>query len=196
MTPKQKNILIALSTSNEWMTREEMIPIAGKKGYSSALGTATKVIQENTLEHLGYVIRKNRDTPFKYKLSDKGRKAIARYLPDLATINENFEEAVKSALSESAIRRRARLEIAPKIPTMVVTQSVVYLRNADVVAEVLFNAKGHCGVCAMPAPFKRRTDKTPYLEVHHKIPLSVGGEDSVKNAIALCPNCHREAHFA
>ncbi|OOL15317.1 hypothetical protein BXQ27_32765, partial [Klebsiella aerogenes] len=25
--------------------------------------------------------------------------------------------------------------------------------------------------------------------------LSNGGEDSVENAIALCPNCHRQAHF-
>jgi 5-methylcytosine-specific restriction protein A len=33
------------------------------------------------------------------------------------------------------------------------------------------------------------------LEVHHKKQLSEGGEDTVENAIALCPNCHREAHY-
>lgn len=32
-------------------------------------------------------------------------------------------------------------------------------------------------------------------EVHHKVPLSAGGDDTVENAIALCPNCHRKAHF-
>jgi 5-methylcytosine-specific restriction protein A len=25
--------------------------------------------------------------------------------------------------------------------------------------------------------------------------LSTGGEDTLENAIALCPNCHRRAHF-
>jgi 5-methylcytosine-specific restriction endonuclease McrA len=37
------------------------------------------------------------------------------------------------------------------------------------------------------APFNRTKDNSPYLEVHHKKRLSEGGEDSVKNAIALCP---------
>ncbi|MEE7094460.1 HNH endonuclease, partial [Escherichia coli O10] len=38
-------------------------------------------------------------------------------------------------------------------------------------------------------------DGTPFLEVHHIEWLSKGGEDSVENAIALCPNCHRQAHY-
>ncbi|WP_342542729.1 HNH endonuclease signature motif containing protein [Paenisporosarcina sp. FSL H8-0542] len=35
----------------------------------------------------------------------------------------------------------------------------------------------------------------PYLEVHHIKRLADNGEDSVENAIAVCPNCHRELHF-
>jgi 5-methylcytosine-specific restriction endonuclease McrA len=38
-------------------------------------------------------------------------------------------------------------------------------------------------------------DGAYYLEVHHIIPLSENGEDSVDNAIALCPNCHRQEHY-
>ncbi|WP_196607201.1 HNH endonuclease [Pectinatus frisingensis] len=34
-----------------------------------------------------------------------------------------------------------------------------------------------------------------YLEVHHVIPLSKDVDDTADNAIALCPNCHRELHF-
>ncbi|SFB88291.1 HNH endonuclease [Marinospirillum celere] len=49
--------------------------------------------------------------------------------------------------------------------------------------------------CGTPAPFNRKSDGTPYLEVHHKTPLALGGEDTVENAIALCPNCHRKAHY-
>lgn len=46
------------------------------------------------------------------------------------------------------------------------------------------------------APFLRKKDNSPYLEVHHIITLANGVDDTVENAIAVCPNCHRELHFA
>lgn len=196
MTPKQIHILLALSNATDWMTRQEMIPVAGKKGYSAALGTATKKILKGTLEHLGYVIRENDHTPFRYKITQAGRDAIANHLTAETAIRENFDSAVADALNLSASVRRARLAKAQKIPTVVVTQTNTFLRNPDVVAEVLYNARGVCGGCKRPAPFKRRIDGTPYLEVHHINQLAKGGEDTVENAIALCPNCHRRAHFA
>ncbi|WAG20214.1 HNH endonuclease [Burkholderia gladioli] len=71
----------------------------------------------------------------------------------------------------------------------------IFLRNADVVAEVLHRANGACERCKNPAPFLRKKDGSPYLEVHHVQQLANDGEDTVDNAIALCPNCHREMHF-
>ncbi|MBT7455033.1 MAG: HNH endonuclease [Gemmatimonadetes bacterium] len=44
-------------------------------------------------------------------------------------------------------------------------------------------------------PF-RTDDGRPYLEVHHILPLSEGGEDGMLNVAALCPNCHRAQHHA
>lgn len=70
-----------------------------------------------------------------------------------------------------------------------------YMRSPYVVVEVLDRAKGICEKCNSKAPFIRASDGTPYLEVHHKIQLCYGGEDTVENAIAVCPNCHRELHF-
>ena len=70
-----------------------------------------------------------------------------------------------------------------------------YKRNADVIVEVLIRAKGSCEQCKSKAPFSKKSDGTPYLEVHHKVQLSNGGDDTVENAIALCPNCHRERHY-
>lgn len=37
-------------------------------------------------------------------------------------------------------------------------------------------------------------DNNPYLESHHIIWLSKGGDDSIENTVALCPNCHRKMH--
>jgi len=103
--------------------------------------------------------------------------------------------AVIRARKDGAAARKLRLETAPKAPRTEVTTSRIFIRNADVIAEVLELAAGICGGCNTAAPFPRRTDGTPYLEVHHKLQLSDGGEDTVANAIALCPNCHRRQHY-
>ncbi|MDE6024077.1 MAG: HNH endonuclease [Lachnospiraceae bacterium] len=55
-------------------------------------------------------------------------------------------------------------------------------------------AKGICQLCENPAPFMNEKG-VPYLESHHIVELSEGGEDSVENTVALCPNCHRKMHI-
>ena len=41
---------------------------------------------------------------------------------------------------------------------------------------------------------EQNIDGTHYLEVHHIDQLAKGGADTVENAVALCPNCHRKMH--
>ncbi len=69
-----------------------------------------------------------------------------------------------------------------------------YIRDPKVAAWVLQQAKGKCECCGRDAPFIRE-DGTPYLEVHHLRRLADGGSDIVSNAVAACPNCHRELHY-
>lgn len=107
---------------------------------------------------------------------------------------DDFQEQVRQSLKKSAEERKRRLSKARKIPKRKFNRSVGYVRNPDVVAERLSQADGICDACNKPAPFKR-SDGSAFLEVHHRIPLSEGGEDSFENTSALCPNCHREAHF-
>ncbi len=112
-------------------------------------------------------------------------------------IQNKFEKAVEEARNLTPAERKARSKKDyPIKPAQVdVPASKTYRRNPYVVVEVLERAKGICERCEIPAPFTRATDKTPYLEVHHKIHLAHDGDDTVENAIALCPNCHRELHF-
>ena len=105
-----------------------------------------------------------------------------------------FEAAIVESQQDSPAARKARLASAPQMPERMQATCVVYRRNQDVVAEVLLRANGICEVCTKPAPFQRRADNSPYLEVHHKVQLAHGGHDTVENAIAACPNCHRQAH--
>ena len=113
----------------------------------------------------------------------------------LADHTESFNTAVWESLNDSSSSRKARLNNAAKTPTKVPVLTYAFVRNPDVVAEVLVRANGKCERCNHDAPFKRKKDLQPYLEVHHVVQLSMGGEDTVDNAIALCPNCHRYLHF-
>jgi hypothetical protein len=108
-----------------------------------------------------------------------------------------FDKLVQRARADSAEARLSRLQNAPAIPQKFIATTTAFKRNPDVVAEVLERASGKCEnpKCDKPIPFLRISDQSTYLEVHHKTPLAQGGDDTVENAIALCPNCHREAHF-
>jgi len=110
-------------------------------------------------------------------------------------LDEEFEKAVSKALSDDDESRKIRLKNAAKFPEKIQTISYDYRRNPDVVAEVLRRANGKCELCRLDAPFLKASNGSPYLEVHHWFSLSEGGEDTIDNAGALCPNCHKQAHF-
>jgi hypothetical protein len=78
-------------------------------------------------------------------------------------------------------------------PKKISQSTTAFERDASVVAFVERRASGICELCCKSAPFMR-PDGTPFLEVHHIVPLAEGGADKVDNAAALCPNCHRACH--
>ncbi|MDO7849688.1 HNH endonuclease [Hymenobacter sp. M29] len=79
-------------------------------------------------------------------------------------------------------------------PTRITATVESFVRDSSVKAWVLMVADGHCENCGQPAPFVQE-DGTPFLEVHHVKPLADGGSDTVTNAVAICPNCHRRFHY-
>lgn len=107
----------------------------------------------------------------------------------------DFELAIQNSLRSNRTDRLKRLAIAEKIPASITVTTRVFVRNPDVVAETLVRANGKCEECFSDAPFFRRKDGSPYLEVHHRVQLAAGGDDSVENSVALCPNCHRRSHY-
>ena len=80
-----------------------------------------------------------------------------------------------------------------KHPEKLVSQSSQYKRNLFVAEYAKQRAKGVCQLCGQKAPFLTKTGN-PYLETHHVVWLSRGGEDTIDNVVALCPNCHRRMH--
>lgn len=171
--------------------------------------SAVEYILENVADDLGTAVANNVVQGLwlhieYYEKKTRGiHKALRQILSSHVQEKENnsfesvveFNERVIEAALLDQNARMQKIELADKKPKCVVVQTVGYTRNQHIVAERLFRANGKCDHCGNTAPFIRKTTRKPYLEVHHIIPLAEGGYDELENTMALCPNCHREAHL-
>jgi predicted HNH restriction endonuclease len=108
-------------------------------------------------------------------------------------IHQDFED-ITSIFTESSALDNLDHHEKDTPPAKITLQVTEYQRNPAVVKAARRRADGTCEKCHKLAPFMRKSDGVPYLEVHHVKPLSRGGLDTIDNAIAVCPNCHREIH--
>lgn len=101
------------------------------------------------------------------------------------------------ALKVSALRKQ-KLAVTPGgnlSPASTTITTTRFERDPAVKAWVLSSSNGMCEGCGDPAPFLGQ-DGLPFLEVHHVMPLAHQGSDTITNAVALCPNCHRRCHYS
>ena len=144
--------------------------------------------------------------------SDSLKAQVRKTLPDLALVSFPTEckrriglrrhdaSLPEVALSEATVHFGQSdepvsvIQAVPGGPAHYFTTTKVFLRNFAVVESARLRAAGWCEHCRNPAPFLTGAG-LPYLEVHHVVPLSKEGPDSLDNVLALCPNCHRKAHF-
>lgn len=125
--------------------------------------------------------------PAQYKLTYPRRKPkIPQRIFDLLSCEDideksSYFEDVNAAFTDKARQKSINTK--------------VFIRNPIVVKLALKRASGKCEKCSNDAPFISKVTKQPYLEVHHVIPLSKNGPDTLANVMAICPNCHREIHF-
>jgi 5-methylcytosine-specific restriction endonuclease McrA len=113
----------------------------------------------------------------------------------VAQIEEEFQNEVMYVRRLTKEERQIKLSESNSQPTKTYLWKAIFHRNKYVVAEILDRAGGTCERCNNAAPFFRDSNDEPYLEVHHIVPLAEGGNDTIENAIGLCPNCHRQAHY-
>ena len=112
--------------------------------------------------------------------------------------NEKINSTLKVGFEEQVSKLR-REKIPPKpqgkiSPSKQIKETTSYERDPRVVAWILNNSDGNCEGCGQSAPFFKPNGDF-YLEVHHLRRLADNGSDTVSNAVAVCPNCHRELHY-
>jgi HNH endonuclease len=70
----------------------------------------------------------------------------------------------------------------------------VYRRDPKVRADIIRIANGHCECCGEEGFLTQSGQR--YLETHHLVGVSERGPDKASNIVAVCPTCHKKAHFA
>lgn len=149
---------------------------------------AIKPISDKNLLKVLQIIERNLT-----KTENRQWKKMMKYLQtdlSLEYVEEKLEQEVNIALKKGDLHPKGNAH-----PHKVNVVTSTFIRDPEVVAAVLNRANGVCEFCRKKAPFFRKKNGTPYLEVHHKKQLKDGGADTVENALALCPNCHRMMHF-
>lgn len=135
---------------------------------------------------------------------DDGRTRKVCVFPVSVVSEEHarVDEETLERLEEKARKKAARMsqnELLEKAssskgrPGYRKTEVTHHQRNPYVIEYAKKWANGVCQLCEQPAPFESK-DGTPYLETHHIEWLARGGEDTVENTVALCPNCHKKMH--
>ena len=131
-------------------------------------------------------------------LQNVGQKNIQKIEQFINEI-ENRQFSPVAAFESSVIELLTKNEniikpVGIRNPTHQTTQVSIFNRDVNVKAWILKNSHGICEVCKKNAPFQS-FDGLPFLEVHHVKRLADGGTDTITNAVAICPNCHREIHY-
>jgi len=115
--------------------------------------------------------------------------------PDPAPISEDDSLPVGLArLPLDSLRRKA-VEKSSLSATAQERTANYYVRSHAIRAYALRRADGVCEGGSARAPFEKPSGE-PFLEVHHIDRLADGGPDAPDAVAALCPNCHRRAHYA
>lgn len=170
---------------NEPLTKEKVEKLCDLKNYDYTDNMIGVILSNSEIDAI-------HSPTFKkyFKKMGRGKYVVLPEYRDLS-----FEEELEKSKNDN---RKNRLERVSRVkitkPEMYIATIARFKRNPDVVAEVLSRAEGKCEKCNQDAPFIRKSDKTPYLEVHHILSLANGGDDTVDNCIAVCPNCHRQLH--
>ncbi|MCG8472271.1 MAG: HNH endonuclease [Desulfobacterales bacterium] len=112
-------------------------------------------------------------------------EVVSKYIPKPA------KELRRKSLKDLRI---SALEKADNVPSVKEKLAQTYYRSQAIKFYALKRSNGDCEACNDPAPFNSKAG--PFLECHHLHRVSDGGPDHPENVIALCPNCHRKAHYA
>jgi len=111
----------------------------------------------------------------------------------ISLIGAEVDREIAKKASDATILKLASM--ANGKPSKIISSTSDFVRNPYVASATLIRSKGKCAMPGCCRELFLKDNEQPYLEVHHVVPLSEDGEDTLGNSVALCPSCHRELHL-
>jgi hypothetical protein len=112
--------------------------------------------------------------------------------PEPVTLEKKDSGAAKhdpSARPAAKPKLRPRRELLSRRLMRTNGDAVVFDRQKNVFATVLRRAKRRCELCDLAAP-EDQAQPQDFFKPYYLVPLSEGGQEVIKNVVALCPDCH------
>lgn len=129
---------------------------------------------------------------------DKLVKYILQPVEEYIDQNTIFQDPLENIILEPSefynLRKKALENSNKPSKTSLLVLTEYKNRSIEIKKYALLRANGQCENCGKDAPFVN-SNNIPFLEVHHIFSLSDDGPDHPINVAAICPNCHREAHY-
>ncbi len=117
------------------------------------------------------------------------------FIYNLSIITDyEIEEHIYTQIDFDTLEEKAR-NTDPR-PQQVQQTIYTYSRNNTLKNYVKRRSDYSCEMPSCNYQGFQKENGERYIEIHHVIPLSERGEDSINNTVALCPNCHRALHYA
>lgn len=124
-----------------------------------------------------------------------GDRLLRFLLAPVAIDTWAVEASTPGELDLAAMRTRLAEQQRPGTPQSGLTV-IQYRQRSELVRRyALLRARSRCEGCDSPPPFVDDRGNG-FLEVHHIFRLADDGNDEPENVAALCPNCHRRAHYS
>lgn len=177
LASQQRSVL--LFTTREPTTKE----VAAQGSYGKLFGYRGLFNVSNHETHIPIAGIRAGDHLIRFRLIPAGESEEA----------QDDEGTVPQGLGASALQEWLRVATSQPVP-IGLSLAKYYRRCAQITCYAKLRAHGICEGCGTQAPFSSQ-DGTPFLEVHHLTRLADDGPDSPENVAALCPNCHRRAHY-
>lgn len=154
----------------------------------------------------GTVYTKSNSTELITKRAVLSSLPETKYILDVEPTQAKVTTAIKPAADTSVKEVRTLLsgkkvimpnqpvEATVPAPTTKVVTSTRFDRDLSVVNTVKKLANGYCELTGERTFMDANGEY--FLEVHHVIPLSKGGYDTIDNCVAITPTMHRALHYA
>ncbi|WP_338472815.1 HNH endonuclease [Niallia sp. XMNu-256] len=185
-TLTSQNLTLAQSNSNGVEVHLFEVFEPQKYVYMGIVELAGEPYQERQLDTLG----QNRQV-WVFSLQVKGKKQNVAIPEKWIKSKQELRKKKAKKLNDEELAARAKTIVHHHVKRKIT--SITYERDPFVTEFAKRWANGVCQLCEKTAPFLNK-NREPHLHTHHIKWLSRGGEDSIANTIALCPNCHDKMH--